>query len=163
MRNLYSESDYQAVRDQLKKRLFIMLAFSVVFLGLFIWTLALDNHKENRPELWSTLIILLWGFFLIFFWDLLCKPLRCYEKFIDDALHGRCREALVEFSRRNEEKSVVDGVPYVDLVFLGEADKHGDRDRTFYWDAELPDPPFTPGEQVTLRYHDRFITGYTEN
>ncbi len=161
MQNLYTESDHQAVRSQLKRRLLVLLGLSLLFLAVIIWTLILDDHKANRPELYTTLAVLLWGFTAIFFWDLLCKPLHCYARFIDTALHGRCHEVQVEFSRRNEEKSVVDGVTYRDLIFLGEADKHGDRDRMFYWDAELPDPPFAPGDQVTLRYYDRFITGWS--
>ncbi len=162
MRDLYTENDYQLIHSQLKKRLMILGGISLVFLGLLIWSFMLDNGKENRPELFTTLVVLLWGFTLIFSWDLLCKPLYCYQKFLMNALHGRSHEVQVEFSRRNEEKSVVDGVTYRDLIFLGEADKHGDRDRMFYWDSQLPDPPFTPGDRVTLRYYDRFITGYSE-
>ena len=160
MTSLYTEKDLQAIRGQLKRRLYGMLAVSVVFLCAIIFTLTLDDHKENRPEALTTAITLVWGFVLIAGWDLLCRPLRCYVKHLNSALHGRTHEVAVEFSRASEEKSVVDGVTYRDLVFLGDADKHGDRERMFYWDAELDDPPFREGEQVTLQYYDKFITGY---
>ncbi len=162
MRNLYSEADYEAIRAQLKKRLLALGGVLAVFLAAVIWTLVLDNHKENRPEVLTTVFAVLGGFVLIFGWDMLIRPLRCYEKHLAGALHGRSHETVMEFSRRNEELSVVEGVTYRDLIFLGEPDKHGDRERLFYWDAQLPDPPFTPGQQVTLSYYDRFISAYSE-
>ena len=161
MHDLYSEKDLEAIRGQLKKRLLMILLVSVLFLCAIVYTLVLDDHKDHRPEALTTALVLLWGFFLIFGWDLFCHPLRCYAKHLETALHGRGHEVEVEFSRTESDSSVVDGVTYRDLVFLGEADKHGDRDRLFYWDAQLPDPPFKKGDQVLVRYYDRFMTGYT--
>ena len=161
MHDLYSETDLQAIRGQLKKRLFVLLAVSAIFLAAVIYTLILDNHKDHRPEALTTAVTLLWGFTLIFGWDVFCRPLRCYAKHLNAALHGRTHTVSVEFSRASEDTSVVDGVTYRDLVFLGDADKHGDRDRMFYWDVQLAEPPFRTGEQVTLCYYDKFITGYS--
>ena len=140
--------------------LLALLLISVVFIGAFVYTLILDDHKDHRPEALSTVVILLWGFVLIFGWDLFCHPLRCYAKHLQAALHGRVHEVSVEFDRAGADASVVDGVTYRDLIFLGDADKHGDRDRLFYWDAQLQDPPFSKGDQVLVSYYDRFMTGY---
>ena len=160
MIDLYTAGDLESARSQLKKRLAVLLLLSAVFLAAFIYTLMIDNHRENRPEALSTVVLLLWGFAMIFGWDLFCRPVRCYIKHLQSALHGRVHEVSVIFDRAGEDLSVVDGVQYRDLVFLGEADKHGDRDRLFYWDAELENPPFRKGDQVLVRYYDRFMTGY---
>ena len=160
MRELYSEQDLQNIQGQLKKRGIVMLIVSILFIGLLVATLLSDNHRENRPEALATVITMLLGFFLIFSWDLFIRPLRCYRKHLQAALHGRGHEVTVEFSRDDASSSVVDGVTFRDLIFLGDADKHGDRDRLFYWDAQLDTPPFKKGDMVLVRYYDRFMTGY---
>ena len=55
---------------------------------------------------------------------------------------------------------MVDGVSYRSLVFLGDPDKHGTRERMFYWDSELPLPDFRPGQAVTIRYTGKMIIAY---
>ena len=160
MQLLYSERNLSDIRAQLKRRLLVLGVVSVLFLAAIVYTLILDNHKENRPEVWTTVLVLLWLFSLIFAADLLVRPLYSYAKHLRSSLHGRTHEVVCEFSRAGENESVVDGVLYRDLIFLGEADKHGDRDRMFYWDAELPIPNFVPGSQVRIQYYDRFLTGY---
>ena len=119
-----------------------------------------DNHKDHRPELPATLILIFSGAIVIFFWDLLLRPLSAYARHVDASLHGRSHEATVVFDHLNEETSVVEGVSYRDMIFQGDPDKHGDRDRLFYWDLEMPLPDFRNGQEVTLQYYDRFITGY---
>ncbi len=160
MQNLYDEKDLLAIRAQLKRRLAMLGLLSLVMLGVVVWTLLLDNHKENRPELWTTLAVMLWGFMLIFWWDFFCRPLSRYARHLDTALHGRTHEDVLTYSRQSADVSLVDGVSCRDLIFLGEPDKHGDRDRMLYWDCEKNDPPFREGEDVRVRYYDRFLTGY---
>ena len=160
MQLLYSERNLSDIRGQIKKRLLALGAVSVLFLAAIVYTLILDNHKDHRPEVWTTVLTLVWLFSLIFGFDLLVRPLYSYAKHLQTSLHGRTHEVVCEFSRAGENESVVDGVVYRDLIFLGEADKHGDRDRLFYWDAELPVPAFAPGSQIRVQYYDRFMTGY---
>ncbi len=160
MQHLYSEENLHAIRAQLKKRLAVLGVLSVAFIALIVWTLILDNHKENRPELWTTLAVMFWGFTLIFGWDLFCRPLSRYARHLDTALHGRNHEAVLEYSGQSADVSLVEGISCRDLLFLGDADKHGDRDRMLYWDCEMKDPPFQEGEQVRVQYYDRFLTGY---
>ena len=88
------------------------------------------------------------------------KPLRSYAKHVDSALHGRSHESTMVFDRVGSEDSVIDGLTFRDLIFLGEADKHGERERMFYWDMEIPLPDFRKGQELRLTYYDRFLTGY---
>ena len=75
---------------------------------------------------------------------------------------GRNHTETMEFKEAESEIFVVEGVPCRSLIFLGAPDKHGTREQRFYWDRELPVPPFTPGEQVTLKYTGRTIIGYEQ-
>ena len=160
MQVLYTENDLQSIKAQLKKRKIVLLLISVVFLALVVYTLVIDDHKENRPEVWTTVFVMLWGFSFIFFWDMFCQPLRKYIQHLEYSLHGRSHEVEVEFSHWDAEDSVVEGVRFRDAIFLGEANKHGERDRMFYWDIEKPLPTFSQGDSVLVQYYDRFITGY---
>lgn len=163
MRDLYTEDDLRAVQDQLKKRYIVLLLISLVFLALLIFTLVIDNHKDNRPVVFTTVVLMLWGFSFIFFFDMFCQPLRKYIRHLEYSLHGRSHEAEVEFSHWNDDESMVDGVRYHDAIFLGEANRHGERDRMFYWDAEKPLPDFRAGDLILVKYYDRFITGYDKH
>ena len=160
MCDLYTEDDLRAVQAQLKKRYMVLLLISLAFLALTVITLVIDNHKENRPVVLTTVAVMLWGFSFIFYYDMFCQPLRKYIRHLDYSLHGRSHEVEVEFSQWNEEESMVDGVRFRDAVFLGEANRHGERDRMFYWDAEKPLPDFRLGDLIHIKYYDRFITGY---
>ena len=160
MQSLYTEKNLADLKNQIRKRRLIFFALLAAAAGLIVWTLLLDNHRENRPVVLTTLILVASGCGLIFFYDLLIHPLRAYERHLISSLHGRFHEVTVVFDHLNEEETMIDGLTYRDLIFLGEPDKHGDRERLFYWDAEIPLPSFASGQEVTLQYFDRFITAY---
>ena len=161
MKPLYTEQNLEELKKQINRRWAIWLALLAAgVVGLTV-LLVMDNHKTNRPELAATLVVLFTGIALIAFYDLLIHPLAAYRRHMNNSLHGRSHEAVVIFDHLNEEVSVVEGVTFRDMIFLGEADKHGDRERMFYWDQELPLPSFSKGQEVTLKYYDRFITGYS--
>ena len=160
MRLLYTESNLLSIRAQIRRRRLVLYAVSALFFALFIITLVIDDHKQNRPQLLTLFSVLLGGGFAIFYYDLMIRPLRCYERHLEHALHGRNHEMALEFLRVEPELSLVDGVRFRGLTFLGDPDKHGVRETGLYWDAELPLPEFVPGQSLTVRYYDRCITGY---
>ena len=160
MQLLYTEQNLSEIRSQRKRRFFALAAVLAAILAVILFLLISENHRDHRPEVPVTLLVILLLSTVIFFYDLLIHPISAYAKHVDASLHGRFHEVTVVFDHVNQEQSLVDGVNYRDLIFLGEADKHGDRERMFYWDSELPLPSFFRGQEVTLRYFDRFITGY---
>ena len=160
MHLLYNEENYSDLRKQIGKRERLLLLLFLLLFAVIIVVLMTDDHKENRPELLITLLVIFCGGIIVFFWDLTIRPLRSYAKHMDSALHGRSHEIVAVFSRVGPEDSVIDGLTFRDLIFLGEADKHGDRERMLYWDTELPLPSFTAGQEIRLTYYDRFLTGY---
>ena len=160
MHYLYNEEIFSALKKLISKRQRLLLLAAFAVLAAILASLILDDHKDHRPVLLTTLLVILGGGALIFLWDMTIKPLRSYAKHIDSALHGRSHETVAVFDRVGTEDSVIDGLTFRDLIFLGEADKHGVREQLFYWDMEFPLPAFGKGQELRLTYSDRFLTGY---
>lgn len=163
MRNLYTEQDLSSLKKQLARREAVAFAVLALFVAGVIATLIMDNHRENRPEMLTTLLVILAGISFIFLWEMLVRPLLSYQRHLEQALHGRTHEITVLFDHIGEEDSLIDRIAFRDLYFLGEPDKHGERTRMFYWDLSRSLPSFRPGQEVTLSYFDRYIIGYRES
>lgn len=153
MKDLYSENDLQRIRDQLKKRYMILGCILAAFLALFIYSMVI------RLQWLTTVSLALLGFAAVFYIDLFCLPLHRYSKLLRSALGWRNHTETLEYAGQESDTSMVDGVPCRGLLFLGDPDKHGEREQRFYWDEQLPLPSFRPGDQVTLKYTGRNIIG----
>ena len=154
MIELYHQSDLQQLNGQMQRRLSFIFGIAIVFLGLGIWSVT------ARIEWLSIALTVCVGAVLIFGIEMFWRPLYAYRKVLLSALHGRSHEVRVEFDRREEEISVVDGVPFTSLIFLGEADKHGTREQMYYWDREKDLPAFEPGKEYGIRYTGKVIIAY---
>jgi hypothetical protein len=153
MQNLYTEESYNAIDRQLKRRLALFFAVEAVLVGLFIWALVARIQ-------WAAMVFAcLAGCFGIFFLNLFCAPLSRYRRLVRGALSGRSHEKVMEFVRREPDRTAVDGVSCHSLIFLGDADKHGDRETMLYWDSEIPLPEPEPGRTYRIRYTGRIIIG----
>lgn len=162
MHTLYTEQDLLSLKKQLRKREAAAFAVLTLFAAGVIATLIIDNHRENRPELLTTLLVILAGASFIFLWEMLVRPLISYERHMEQALFGRTHEISLVFDRFGEEDSLIDRISYRDLYFLGEPDKHGERTQMYYWDLSRPLPGFKPDQEIIISYFDRYITGWRE-
>ena len=157
MKELYSVKDYQQIGEQLKKRYLALGIVSALLLAVIVWSLI------ARIE-WLTMVaVFLFGAAIVFCVDLLCMPLYRYRKLVAAALTGRTHTDTLEYKEQESGISLVEGVKCLGLLFLGEPDKHGTREQRYYWDAEIPLPPFRAGDQVTLKYTGKNIIGYQLN
>ena len=138
MTDLYSDKDLQQISAQVKKRYTVLGVILAVILGLFIYSLII------RKEWMSIVLFALIGFIAVFVIDLFCLPLQRYKKLVLSALSGRTHTESLVYDHAESEPSLVDGVPCLGLIFLGEPDKHGTREQRFYWDREIPLPPSSP-------------------
>ena len=154
MKELYSDSYRRLVRAQLSHRLIPLCFISGALLAVAVWSFF------TRQQVITMISVLLMGTVLIFCLDVLCKPLWQYDRFIVSALSARNHTDSLVYDHPEEEISVVDGVAYRSLVFLGDPDKHGTRERMFYWDKELPLPNFVPGQRIAIRYTGKMIIAY---
>jgi hypothetical protein len=69
-------------------------------------------------------------------------------------------EIRLTYDHPESELSVVDGVSFRSLIFLGEPDKHGTRDQMYYWDLQKKLPAFETGKDYLLRYTGKTIIGW---
>ena len=157
--SLYPDETILALNNQLKKRWLILGAVAAVLLGVFVWSLIIRYDYNDRLQWISVVAILLLGFFMVFWVDVICGPLLRYRTMIRTAVTGRKHTKTMPFVRAEEDISVVEGVPCRGLIFLGDPDKHGTRDQLLYWDQELPMPAFEAGKDYTLCYSGKLIVG----
>lgn len=152
---MYSEQDLATVRAQQKKRWGILTIPAVLLLGTIVYSLFI------RLEWLTTVSTVLLGGMMIFVYDLLIKPLRCYETHVDNALHGRTRELDCVYDAISPDLSVVDGVKYYAMTVL-QTDENGDPfERLMYYDAQKPLPQIAKGTPLHIVYHDREVADWS--
>lgn len=154
MKELYTNKDLENISSQLKKRYLALGCVLAVILAVFIFSMTI------RLEWLSIVSFILFCAAAIFVIEMFCVPLHRYKKLVISALGGRTHTETLEYEKTEEDPSLVDGIPCLGMIFLGEPDKHGAREQRFYWDRELPVPAFNPGDRITIKYTGRNIIGY---
>ena len=153
---MYREEDLTQVKAQIKRRLQVVGIVSVLLLAAII-----VSFIVRIEPLTSGLSVLLGGF-IIFMYDMMIKPLKCYATHLNNALHGRRREMTGAFISRDEDISMVDGVKY-NAIHVSEKVEDDDElhERLFYYDVLKPFPALQEGQQVHVVYHDREVAALT--
>ena len=152
---MYREEELAALRQQIRKRLWlILIPAALLAAGAGV---AASQRNEGLTEL----LTILTGALLIFAWDLLMKPLRCYEKHVNQMLHGRLHEVEGIWTRVEEDVSLVDGVRYYAVTLTCEDDPGKPYERLLYYDAEKERPAVFRGQRVRVTYSDRQIAAVT--
>ena len=146
---MYTEQDLKAVDSQISKRLRWIGAAVLLLLAVLVFTWVI------RMEVLSMVAGGLTAAVIIFCYDLLLKPLRCYRRHLNNCLHGRTRTLDAAFGEMDEEVSLVDGVRYYPMTAIIQDEKGRDTDRLFYYDCELPRPGWVKGQMLHIVFHDR--------
>ena len=141
--SLFSAQDQAAIRAQLKKRLILVLIPVLVLLGAAIY------FAIQRNEVATDVLTIVSLSVLIFCYDLFLKPLRCYQRHLDNVISGRRRAGDLPFLAISDDISLVDGMTCTDLDAKGRP-----YDRLFYFDAEKPFPAIAAGETVRVVHHE---------
>lgn len=149
---IYTEADYSAIRQQMKKRWTILLIPIAVLLAVLVYSLII------RVEWLSSTATIVIGVILIAGYDFAIKPLRCYARHLDNALRGRARECDLPFVSLSENVDVVDGVRFRQLLCADVDAKGRPYDRLFYFDAEKEFPAAKPGDMMHIVHHDLSVT-----
>lgn len=145
---IYAENDRIAIRKQIDKRWLILSVPCAVLLAVLIYSLVV------RIEWLTSATTILIGVILIAGYDLAIKPLRCYEKHLNNCLHGRTRECDLPFIKLSENVDVVDGVHFRQLLCADEDAKGRPYERLFYFDAEKEFPAAKEGDLLHIVHHD---------
>ncbi|MBQ8555092.1 MAG: hypothetical protein IJ438_04370 [Clostridia bacterium] len=152
---LYTEAEHSQLRQQMRRRWIVIAIPCVILLIVMVYSAVI------RLEWLTSAAIIGIGVILIAGYDFAIKPLRCYDRHVDNALHGRTREAELPFVALSEDISVVDGVSYRALTCSDIDGKGRPYDRLFYFDALKTLPDFKEGEMVRITHHDLEITDIT--
>lgn len=152
---MYTEQELTAITAQKKKRIVAVLIPCALLLIGVIYFLIMRN------ELAVDVLFILAGVILIAGLDLFVKPVRCYERHINNILHGRTHELDCEFGSFSEDISEIDGVSYRTLTVVCYDEKNKPFDRIFYYDLQKPLPAFSPAQPIRVLYHDRSVGALT--
>lgn len=145
---IYNEADYNAILRQKNRRWLMLLLPIAVMLAVVIYSLVI------RLEWLTSAATILIGAILIAGYDFAIKPLVCYQKHLDNCLHGRTRECELPFISLSENIDVVDGVRCRQLVCADEDAKGRPYERLFYFDAEKEFPSARKGDMMHIVHHD---------
>ena len=128
--SLFSAQDQAAIRAQLKKRLILVLIPVLELLGAAIY------FAIQRNEVVTDVLTIVSLAVLIFCYDLFLKPLRCYQRHLNNVISGRRRAVDLPFLAISDDISLVDGVPYRAMTCTDLDAKGRPYDRLFYFDAD---------------------------
>lgn len=158
---MYTEQELTEIRLQQKRRWTALLVPSALMAAAIVAILVIRGMRQmpDAPaEVAVDALTILIGITLLGGYFLLIKPLRCYERHINDLLHGRTH--VFEngtFSQMEEDESLVDGVAYYAMTLHCLDEKQKPYERLFYWDVQKPRPQLADGDPVRVVYHDRFV------
>lgn len=152
---MYTEQDYEDIRNQLKKRWLAVSVPSLMLLAGIVVSFILRVK-------WVTVVLsVVLGAGFIFFHGMLISPLAAYRNHLNNVLHGKTRSATGAFKEMEEQSVMRDGVRFYPLMIsVGDMDDPED-DRLFYYDANLPRPDWKIGETLTLTAHDKALGAWT--
>lgn len=147
---MYTEEDLNLIRAQQKRRWWALGVIAVAVVAAIVYSLVI------RLETLTTGLTILLGVILIFGYEMMIRPLRCYAVHLNNALHGRTRQLDGVFRSVSEDISLVDGVRYHAMT-VSEEEGDDPCDRLFYFDVEKPFPQLTDGDRVHVVFHDREV------
>ncbi len=142
--SIYTEADYTAITQQLKKRWLCLAIPCVLLLAVVIYSLCI------RLEWLTSAATVIIGVILIAGYDFAIKPLRCYQRHLNHCLHGRTTSCELPFIRLSENVDVVDGVRYRQMLCADVDGKGRPYERLFYFDADKAFPAAKEGDMLHI-------------
>ena len=152
---MYTEQDLINITNQIKKRWLLLAIPCTVLLAGVVVSLVV------RLEWLTSLLTILIGAALIFVYDLAIKPLRRYQQFLRNALHGRTRETDCYYQSITLDAEPVDGVLCRMITVTDHTDEGKPYERIFYWDVEREFPQLEVDQKLHVVFHDRSVVSLT--
>lgn len=151
---MYSEKDLTSIGEQFRKRLLLWLLPLLLLVAALVYSLVI------RQEVLTIAVFVLMCWLVIFAWGLSLAPVRAYQRYIRDLLHGRQREMSGVFKGFDQDSVLRDKVRYQPLMLnVGDLAEPND-DRLLYWDSNLPLPDWREGERLWVSSFDKGITDW---
>ncbi len=149
---MYTESDYQSICSQYKKRS-LSLWIPVAAAAIAIFVLAI----LRVPEVIVILSTILAGGAAIFVFGLYVKPVLAYKRHMNNCLHGRTHLVTGAFKEMEEVCVDRDGVSFWPMILNVGSMEDEEDDRLLYYDANLERPSFEKGQMLTVSAHDKAV------
>ena len=143
---MYTQEDLISIRRQKRDRWLKLMIPGVILLAGIVVSLIV------RIEWLTTTLSCILGCIILFTYEMLIKPLYCYEKHLDGCINGRRHELEGTFIGMEEDVSVVDGVRYRGLTVCDD-NPETNYERLFYFDLEKSFPDVKEGDKVHVVYH----------
>lgn len=153
-RTVYTLQDLEQINAQKKKRLFVLMLPCLLLLAVLVYSLTI------RVQWLTTVVTILLGVVLIFGYTVFLSPLICYARHLNHALHGKTRKTSGYLKEVEEEAVYREGLQVKPMMISIDRIESEEDDRLFYWDANLPLPPWQLGQKITLTSYDKLVTDW---
>lgn len=154
---MYTQQDLNAINQQLKKRLLLLMIPIVLLLAPFLSGIILHLNRQTQFQ-WLTYVSgVLLGIVLLFCDGLFISPLRAYRRHLKNMLFGRTREMTCYFKSIDETVCIRDNVAYYPMIASENDLGDEEDDRLFYLDTLIPLPELSVGDKINITSHDKSI------
>ena len=151
---MYKQRDLEDISAQLRRRIGLWALPQLPLLAALIYTLMI------RSQALTIAAFVLMGWLAIFAAGVSIAPVASYRKYLRDLLAGRKREMDGIFKGFDENSVMRDKVRYLPLMLnVGDPEDAGD-DRLLYWDLNLPQPDWQPGERLWISSFDKAVADW---
>ena len=150
MTMLYDQAQLDALQKGARRRLLQLGMMGLVLLG---GMLALFFA---RLQLYTSLLTLVGGGWLIFWWDMWARADVLQRKKMRELHAALSHEETLCFVSAEPDRVVREGLPYMRWIFTDDA---GD-ERFLYWNLRFAQPDIAQGAQVKLLRSGNDIMGY---
>lgn len=148
---IYTEKDLAAIRKQKQRILLSMGIPCALLLAVMVYAVCI------RLEWLTTAATILMGVIMIAGYDLVLKPVLCYERHLNNCLHGRTRSCELPFVSLSEHVDLVEGLQCRQLLCADVDGKGRPYERLFYFDAHKEFPDAKPGDPLHIDHHDLYV------
>ena len=154
----YTEAERTAITAELSKRRWICYAPAALLLLAAIMTfVGFRLHRDVSGWVWSGLLTVLSGSYLLFFQEVYVRPAKLMQRHIRYMLDGPFRTAEGTVSALELEPKDKDGLDCYRLSLnVGQAGDPND-ERLFYVDSLKGAPAIAVGMRVRVHSNDRMV------
>ncbi len=148
---LYTEKDFEATRQTLKKRALILAAIVV---GTIVLDVLFATVLRHHMATIATALIGAWAAYMYASTQMM--PWFKYWRYQEDMRIGLSRETQAKFVSCSSTTRVSDGVEFHEfIVRVGDGE---DDERLFFWDDDKQLPEIEEGQMLNIRSFGNYIT-----
>jgi hypothetical protein len=150
---MYSDTDYQNAKNQMRKYLIVTCVVFLLLLGGMIAGLIVRNKALTIVMA----VVASWTFYTMLM--LKCMPWIKYVRWLKDMREGLSRETDGWFVRTDPACRLSDGVAVHEfIVRVGDGEED---ERLFLWDDDRPLPDVRPDQKVHIKSFGNYVIEFS--